>query len=464
MAEQHTQETKDKKPLHNKKKVLIVCGAVLAAAVLISFGIWKLTGGGNTGDPENILYADSVGMLTGTGLGTQNRFSGTVESQDTQKISLTDGQTVKEIFVEKGQEVEPGTPLFQYDTEELAMTLEQGNLELERITNNINNLNMQIAALTQEKNQAAASEQLSYTTEIQSLQTNVKQEEYNYKAKELEVDRAKKSLETATVNATSFGIVQEINPEPGYDDYTGEKQAFMTILSTGKYRIKGKISEQNIGNIYEGMPVIIHSRVNEDEIWTGTVDTVDTEKPESSQSSMYYGTDTSQQATKYPFYITLNTSDGLMLGQHVYIEPNLGQEEDGMWLMSSYIVDADSHSPYVWLAGSDGKLEKRELKLGEYDSEMDTWEILEGLKATDYIVWPSEDCKKGAAVVKNDGSMGISGGMDSDGEMDVIPEEDMNLEEGVDFGGEAEPDGNAEPVTDGEMMQDLDEDAGMGGK
>lgn len=465
MAEKKTQEKKERKPFPIKKKVWIACGAVLLAA-LVGVGIWKLTGKEKAGDSENVLYADSVGMLTGTGLGAQNRFSGTVESQDTLKISLTEGQKVKEIYVEKGQEVQPGMKLFQYDTEELAMTLEQGKLELERITNSIDSLNMQIAALVQEKNNAPSSEQLSYTTQIQSLQTNVKQEEYNYKVKELEVSRAQKNLETATVNSTIFGIVQEINPEPSYDNYTGEKQAFMSILSTGKYRIKGKISEQNIGNLYEGMPVIVHSRVDEEQIWTGVVDTIDTEKPESSQSSMYYGMDSSQQATRYPFYVTLNTSDGLMLGQHVYIEPNLGQSDEGMWLMSSYIVDADSDAPYVWLAGDDGKLKKREIKLGEYNEEMDTWEILDNLRATEYIVWPSEDCKKGAAVVKNDGTMGMSGGMNMGGDVDMesIPDDGMNMEEGMEPEGGMPLDGGAEPAVDEKSGQDAADNAGTGGE
>lgn len=74
---------------------------------------------------KNILYADKVSVITGNGSGTVNRFAGVVEAQDTLKISLSEGQKVKEIFVEKGQEVEPGTKLFEYDTEELAMTLEQ---------------------------------------------------------------------------------------------------------------------------------------------------------------------------------------------------------------------------------------------------------------------------------------------------------------------------------------------------
>lgn len=402
-----------------KKKILAGCG-VAALVVLVGIGIWRFTAGGSDGG-ENVLYADSVGMLTGTGLGTTNRFSGTVEAQDTLKLTLSEGQKVKQIFVEKGQEVQPGTELFEYDTEELAMTLEKGNLELERINNSISSLNSQIAALTTEKNSAPASEQLSYTTQIQELQMNVKQEEYNYKVKELEVNRTKKSLESAKVSSTVAGIVQEINEEPGYDDYTGEKQAFMSILSTGKYRIKGKISEQNISNLYPGMEVIVHSRVNEDDVWKGVVDTIDTDKPESSSNS--YGMDSSQQATKYPFYVTLDTSEGLMLGQHVYIEPNAGAVEDGMWLMSSYIVDADSSTPYVWLAGEKDKLEKRELTLGEYNEEMDTWEILDGLKATDYIVWPSEDCRKGASVMKNTGVS--SSGMNMGGVEEMPPEENL---------------------------------------
>ena len=61
------------------------------------------------------------------------------------------------------------------------MTLDQGKLELEKITNNISSLNSQIAVLTTEKKSAPASEQLSYTTQIQELQMEIKQEEYIYK-------------------------------------------------------------------------------------------------------------------------------------------------------------------------------------------------------------------------------------------------------------------------------------------
>ena len=401
-----------KENLKGKKKVIfIIC--LICAVALVAITLRVVSGGGKD-SAKNVLYADKVSVITGNGSGTVNRFAGVVEAQDTLKISLSEDQKVKEIFVEKGQEVDPGTKLFEYDTEELAMTLEQGTLELEKINNNISNLNAQIAALTTEKKSAPASEQLSYTTQIQELQTEVKQEEYNYKVKELEVNRTKKSLESSTVTSTIAGIIQEINPDPGYDDYSGEKQAFMSILSTGKYRIKGKISEQNIGELQPGMDVTVRARNNQEEIWKGSVDEIDTEKPESSsQNGMYSDSDSSAQATKYPFYVTLETSDGLMLGQHVYIEPGTGVNTDGLYLMTSYIVDADGKEPYVWLANEKGRLEKRKVTLGTYNEEQDTWEITDGLQETDYIVWPDEECREGAEVQKNET---VQTGTDAEGE------------------------------------------------
>ena len=160
--------------LMGKKKVIFIVCFIFAVALIAA--ILHMVSGGGKDSAKNILYADKVSVITGNGngSGTVNRFAGVVEAQDTLKISLSEGQKVKEIFVEKGQEVEPGTKLFEYDTEELAMTLEQGNLELEKIGNSISNLNSQIAALTTEKKNAPAGEQLSYTTQIQELQTNVK--------------------------------------------------------------------------------------------------------------------------------------------------------------------------------------------------------------------------------------------------------------------------------------------------
>lgn len=53
----------------------------------------------------------------------------------------------------------------------------------------------------------------------------------------------------------------------------------MTIIAMGDFRVKGMVNEQNMGSIMEGQPVLIHSRVDEDVVWKGTMGKVDTENP-----------------------------------------------------------------------------------------------------------------------------------------------------------------------------------------
>ena len=89
-----------------KKKRLIIGGAAVLAVLAAGLIVWRTTArkGGSSAE-ENALYADSVATLTGTGLGTQNRFAGVVESQSTLNIQLESDQTVKEIYVSKGDTV-----------------------------------------------------------------------------------------------------------------------------------------------------------------------------------------------------------------------------------------------------------------------------------------------------------------------------------------------------------------------
>ena len=93
------------------------------------------------------------------------------------------------------------------------------------------------------------------------------------------------------------------------------------------YRIKGTVNEMNVGSIIEGEPVIIRSRVDENQVWKGTMGSVDRESTNSQSSSNAWGMmdasgDSQTSSTTYPFYVELQSSEGLMLGQHVYIEPD----------------------------------------------------------------------------------------------------------------------------------------------
>ena len=180
-------------------------------------------------------------------------------------------------------------------------------------------------------------------------------------------------------------------------------------------------------------------------------------------------------SSKYPFYIELQGEEGLMLGQHVYIEPDLGQTtQAGLQLPELYINDADTDAPWVWAANDKDKLEKRTVTLGAYDEALGSYEILDGLTLDDYIAAPEEGLKEGRKVVRYDensiengeGGEGIDDGaiddgsvddgvVDTgmlDGETDVVPQEDATADNSLpsdvtSSSSSVWPDDSIEPVT-----------------
>lgn len=386
-----------------KKKVFAICGVVAAAAV--AFGIWYQffrTPSNNTVSKENPVMVESVAVITGSGMSydVQNRYSGVVESQETLDVKKDDSKTVKNILVTEGQTVEVGTPLFEYDTADLSLKLEQAQIDLERIAADIETANRQINELTAERNKAKASEQLEYTIQIQAQQTSIKESEYSQKSKLLEIEQLQESITNNIVTSTIAGRIQEINEMPTYDNM-GNQKPFIQILTIGDYRIKGVVNEQNIWNLSEGQPVIVRSRVDESLTWSGTITKIDTENPVANQNYYYYSSDSSLQTNRYPFYVELNESVPLMMGQHLLIETDLGQidSREGLWLYDYYIVQ-DEGMPYVWIANDKDRLEKRPVTLGEYDEDLMQYQILDGLKESDSIAWPEDSLTEGAPVIR----------------------------------------------------------------
>lgn len=386
----------------SKKKVGIIIGAVVVVAAVTVGGLYfsgKL--GGTSGSSADKVYVESVSTITQQISGAGNRYNGVVEPQEIWEVNKDDTRTIAEVFVAEGDEVAAGAQLFSYDTADLELQVQQAKLELENIGNEISNFNTQIADLQAEKAAAAADQQFEYTTQIQTIQTSIKQSEYDKKSKQAEIDKTQKSIDNSIITSKIAGVVKSIN-ENGTDD-SGNTVAYMTVLATGEYQIQGTVNEQNLSALSEGQQVLIRSRVDETITWKGTVNKIDTENTVTSSSNSY-STDSDSTATssKYNFYVTLDSMDGLILGQHVYIEPDEGQEEvkTGIWLYSYYLVMNDG-DPYVWVSNSKNKLEKRTVELGEYDEDLDEYEIASGLTEDDLIAWPMEGLYEGVSTVTN---------------------------------------------------------------
>lgn len=371
-----------------KKHIL---GGCLMASLLL------LSGCGN-GATTQTVYVQSVGDILGYET-TATQFSGAVESSKSQRIEKDDDKTIDEIKVQQGDSVKKGQVLFSYNKDSLQISVDSAKLEIESLQNKISSYQQQITQLKKDKKAAGKSEQLSYNLQIQEAQLDLTSEQYNLKKKQKELDDLQKDLQNADVVAEADGVVQSISSGNAADD-TG---AFMTILQTGAYKIKGNVSELEVGELEQGAEVTIHSRVDNNKTWSGTISQVDTNGAvsDSDQNTMNDGQNSDNTASKYTFYVVPDTQDDMMIGQHVYITLGKQETEKGIWLNADYVV-RDGDNAYVWLANDKGVLEKRTVTIGRHNEEANTYEITDGLTLDDYLAFPTDTCKEGEKTTVSD--------------------------------------------------------------
>ena len=440
-----------------KKRIIIVLGILIAAGGIGS-GVWyHFNGSGQSGSGDTVVYVSKVSVITGAETAATNRFAGVVEPQETVNVKIESGRKVKEVQVKTGEEVKKGQLLFEYDLSSIEDDLKQAQLDLDRLKNEQISLTEQISTLEAEKKKAKAEDQLSYTIEIETNKMNLKKNEYSQKSKQSEIDKLQSATQNTEVRSEIDGVIQKIDTSKmtsddgdsvddssamdstSSSDSSSDSSAFITILSTGAYRVKGKVNEQNRDSIVPGEAVIIRSRVDSSKTWKGTMGSIDVNNGTSDDSSndMYFGmsstsSDDQTTSTSYPFYVELDSSENLMLGQHVYIERDIGQDDqkDGLWLSDYYILDTDTNEPYVWATNDKNRLEKRYVTLGKHDDDLGEYEIVDGLTKKDAIAFPTEALEEGEKTEVGDLAQTMSGGADGITDMessaDDFTEPDMD--------------------------------------
>lgn len=368
-----------------KKKTKIII--LISVCILITIiGIYFLFPKGNN---SGNIYVQKVSTIIGSSY-TENRYSGVVESSETVDINQDGNKPITEMYVEVGQKVRKGDKLFSYDTTEASNSIAQKKLDIEAQNNEIAAQNNTIEDYKAELNKGG--DKVEIQARINEASYAIRQAQNTIKATQTEIDQLNKQIENSTVLSTIDGIIKEVNREGGTDE-SGNKKPLVSITQTSDFRVKGSISE--MGSISEGTNVIVRSRINEDQIYKGTVTKVETD-PQSNSNNNFSRADSGESASKYPFYVSLDNNKGLMLGQHVYIEADNGQstKKKGIWLDASFIVSDDNGNSYVWVSEK-GKLKKRKVELGKTDEETYTTKIKSGLSVDDYIAWADDSYSEG---------------------------------------------------------------------
>ena len=368
-----------------KKKTKIII--LISVCILITIiGIYFLFPKGNN---SGNIYVQKVSTIIGSSY-TENRYSGVVESSETVDINQDGNKSITEMYVEVGQKVRKGDKLFSYDTTEASNSIAQKKLDIEAQNNEIAAQNNTIEDYKAEINKGG--DKVEIQARINEASYAIRQAQNTIKATQTEIDQLNKQIENSTVLSTIDGIIKEVNREGGTDE-SGNKKPLVSITQTSDFRVKGSISE--MGSISEGTNVIVRSRINEDQIYKGTVTKVETD-PQSNSNNNFSRADSGESASKYPFYVSLDNNKGLKLGQHVYIEVDNGQstKKKGIWLDASFIVSDDNGNSYVWVSER-GKLKKRKVELGKSDEETHTTKIKSGLSEDDYIAWADDSYSEG---------------------------------------------------------------------
>lgn len=392
-----------------KKKIVIflIVAAIVAGGAFAVLKSGLIGGESAVSDSSSEIYVMSLSEIMGQNSSySSDVFMGIVEGQESTSVTKSSDRELDQVFVSEGDTVSVGTPLFSYKSDSLEAENVQYNFSIESENININETNRNIEKLTNDlakiKGQTDEDKEKreDLANQIEGLKTDIAISQNSIAQTQAKIEENNKKINNATVSSTVDGVITKIADDT--NPYTSDG-TFITILASKEMRVKGQINEQNVWSINVDEPVTLRSRVDKDKTWSGTITKIDTEsKKDENSDNLYGGGSSEDNSTKYPFYITLDSSDGLMMGQHLYIE--LGQTgapemdfSDGTYLYDYYIAYDEEGNPFVW-ADKNGKLVKQSIELGDYHEEQMVYSV-SGIDKDTKIAYPMEDLSEGMKTV-----------------------------------------------------------------
>lgn len=376
-----------------KKNALIVLFILIVGIAV--FLLWKNK---SSNKNENVAFVSSVEEITGGGLLLNDRFSGVVEAQKAIDINKIVDKKVAELFVKAGDQVKAKSQLFRYDVSEAKKEIDTINLDIEEQNAIIAAKEKEIADLQSQLETASENNRLDIQTSISEAQNAVRQAQYEIQYKQISIADKQKEIDNAIVLAPAAGTIKAINENQTSEN--GQTLPYIQISQSGDFVVRGKVDESSIQSMKVGQKMLVRSRKDETKTWTGKISEIKLEPDNSQNRDMPIGQNASGESqSKYPFYVALDSSKGLMLGQHVFIE--IASEstvvKNGILLDASYIV-MEEEKAYIWMADANNKLKKQAVELGQFDEAMNLYEIKSGLEKTSLIAWPMENYKEGMAT------------------------------------------------------------------
>ena len=221
----------------------------------------------------------------------------------------------------------------------------------------------------------------------------IKEQNEKLKMAESEYAIMQRELGDGNVYADIDGKVVSLLTE---DEAREQKQPLVKVSGGGGFYIEGSVSELEKEKLKIGQEVTINDW-NTGSTYTGEVISIG-DFPSDDDNWNGMGNPT---ASYYPFKAFVGEEADLQAGSYVSMSYSTASAERGIYLEKAFVRTEKGES-YIFVRGADGKLEKRNVRLGKV-----LWgsyyEILSPLGEEDYLAFPyGKNLRQGAPTVESD--------------------------------------------------------------
>lgn len=228
--------------------------------------------------------------------------------------------------------------------------------------------------------------------EIQQMKAEaekkIRDTELKLRVEEVKYEKLQVEMQTGIISATVDGVVKTLVDE---DTARLQNIPMCVVSGGGGYYIQGTLSELELGTVEVGQYVTVRSWMSGYTDMVGQI----IEISEYPSSRGYNWGSGNTNVSYYPFTVYVTDDAALQQGEYVEIEytPSAGQA--GFYLENPFIREENGKC-YVFVAGEDGLLEKKEVTVGRALWGSYT-EILSGVSLDEYIAFPyGKDVVEGA--------------------------------------------------------------------
>ncbi|WP_226679081.1 efflux RND transporter periplasmic adaptor subunit [Mesobacillus jeotgali] len=299
----------------------------------------------------------------------------------------------KSFLVKEGDEVDSGTPLFEYSSDNIDRELARLEAEKDQLETEVTLLDEQIqqlvylqtvSASTTDNSLAVAGDGTSAGSSNNDLMAvSIEKEIYD---KELEKSRAEAEIEKYDDMIESYDgsdqleISSEVAGSIKKINYALNNPIVTIISDTPK--VEGTFSERDLKNVQEGMEVYVKSDNIKGTIG-GTLTTI-AKHPESDPSV--------KKESHFPFEVELELEDEKIVhGTHVDVSVVTNQVVNAA-VIPERSVDKGKKNSYIYVLNEVGKVEKRKINKGLQIGGKT--EVKKGAKPGEFVVRKPENVQK----------------------------------------------------------------------